>query len=298
MVDHTKPNWDDLRYFLHAVQAQTLAGAARNMGVEHSTVGRRLSALERALGAQLVIRGPDGLRLTPLGESVAPLVQQVERAVQAVHDQAMQQKTRVRLAMPTGFTKLFTERLERLRIDYPNLSLELLSEARPVDLQKGEADLAIRGNAAIDEDLIARKLGPAGWSLYAAPAYLARRDAAVDLNDLSGHDFIGYDPSLAEMPPARWITQHAGGAAIVLSCREMTDMLAAAQSGTGLAVLPCFMADSEPGLVRLTPQVLASRELALVYRREAKQAEPVRAVIRFVMQVMQDNAHQIAGKLR
>jgi DNA-binding transcriptional LysR family regulator len=134
-------NWDDLRYFLRAAQSKTLAGAARAMGVDHSTIGRRLTALERALGAPLVIRGPDGLQLTPLGETVAPLVEQVERAVLAVHHQVTQQKVRVRVAMPTGFTKLFTARLAQLRAEHPALSLELLSDARLVDLKKGEADL-------------------------------------------------------------------------------------------------------------------------------------------------------------
>src|SRR5260370_430900 len=66
-------NWDDLRYLLRAIEAKTLAGAARKMRVEHTTIGRRISALERSLGAPLVFRGPDGLKLTPLGEQIAPL---------------------------------------------------------------------------------------------------------------------------------------------------------------------------------------------------------------------------------
>jgi DNA-binding transcriptional LysR family regulator len=73
-------NWNDLRFFLRAAQAGTLAGAARAMRVDHSTIGRRLSALERSLGAPLVIRSSDGLHLTPLGENLVPLVEQVERA--------------------------------------------------------------------------------------------------------------------------------------------------------------------------------------------------------------------------
>lgn len=74
-------NWNDLRFFLRAAQAGTLAGAARAMEVDHSTIGRRLSALERSLGVPLVIRAADGLHLTPLGENLVPLVEQVERAV-------------------------------------------------------------------------------------------------------------------------------------------------------------------------------------------------------------------------
>jgi len=79
-------DWDDLRYFLRAASAATLAGAARRMGVEHTTIGRRLASLERGLGAALVLRSPEGLKLTPLGEKVLPLVENVERAVQQVEE--------------------------------------------------------------------------------------------------------------------------------------------------------------------------------------------------------------------
>jgi DNA-binding transcriptional LysR family regulator len=80
-------------------------------------------------------------------------------------------------------------------------------------------------------------------------------------SDLSGHDLIGYHQSLAQMPPARWRKSAAGPASVVHRSREMTDMVAAASSGLGLAVLPCVLADVEPGLVRLTPEVHASRTL-------------------------------------
>lgn len=291
-------NWDDLRYFLRAVQSKTLSGAARVMGVDHTTIGRRLTALERALGAPLVIRGADGLRLTPLGASVAPLVEQVERAVLAVHDQATQQKVRVRVAMPTGFTKLFTPGLAELRARYPALILELMSESRLVDLKAGEADLAIRSGPIADEELIARKLCNAGSSVYASPAYLARHPALTDVDDLRGHDVIGYDLRLGAMPAAKWIEERARNATIVLRSREVTEMLAAALTGVGIAVLPCFLGDEEAGLQRLTPDVVASREFSLVYRPELRLVESVGAVIQFIMDVMSENRDRIAGTLR
>jgi DNA-binding transcriptional LysR family regulator len=281
-------DWNDLRYFLRAAQAGTLAGAARAMGVDHSTIGR-------AVGAPLVIRAPDGLHLTPLGASLVPLVEDVDRAVSAVLGRASQTQARVRLAMPTGFTGLFSANLERLRKTQPQLTLELLTGARPVDLKRGEADLAIRSGPITDQELIARPLGESGWSLYAAPSYLARHSAPQNLDDLSGHDVIGFDPTLAEVPAAQWIEQRARGATVVLRSREMADMQAAALSGAGLALLPCLGADAEAGLVRLTPQVLATRRLSLVYPREARLAQPVQAVIHFVLDVMRENAARIVG---
>ena len=288
-------DWNDLRYFLRAAQSGTLAGAARAMGVDHSTVGRRLSALERALGAPVVLRAPDGLHLTPLGESLMPLAEDVERGVLTLYGRATQRMARVRLATPTGFTKLLSENLGRLRAAYPQLTLEFLTGAVVVDLKKGGADLAVRSGPVSDQNLIKRSLGESGWSLYASHAYLARHAAPGDPDDLSGHEIIGYDLALSEVPAAKWIEQRLPNATLALRSREMTDMLAAALSGAGLAVLPCLIADEESGLVRITPRVLATRELSLVYPREARQAPPVQAVIRFVMDVMRDNAIRVSG---
>jgi len=252
-------DWNDLRYFLRAAQAGTLAGAARTMGVDHSTIGRRLASLERAFGAALVIRAPDGLHLTPLGESLVPLVENIERAVSTAYGHASQRQARVRVAMPTGFTRLFSANLGPLRSTHPQLILEFLTGAAPVDLKRGQADLAIRSGPVADQELIARPLGKSGWSLYAAPAYLARRGTPSDLDDLSGHDLIGFDPAFLAVPAAQWIEQRAHGATVILRSREMSDMQAAALSGAGLALLPCLAADSEANLVRLTPRVLATR---------------------------------------
>src|SRR5262245_42440643 len=167
-MDAEGVNWNDLRYLLGAVRAGTLAGASRAMGVEHTTIGRRLTSLERSLGAPLVLRGPEGLRLTPLGEAVVPLVEEVERAVAAVADLVAERRSRVRLAVPSGFTALFTTRIGQLQKDYPKLSLELVSGARRADLKKGEADLAVRVGPVVDKELVTRNLGEVGYALYAS----------------------------------------------------------------------------------------------------------------------------------
>lgn len=294
MAAERELDWDDLRYFLRAAQAGTLAGAARAMGVEHSTIARRLSALERTLGAPLVVRAPDGLHLTPLGESLLPLAEGVERSVLALHGRASQRAARVRLAMPTGFTALFSGELARLRDAHPQLTLELLTGSRPVDLLRGEADLAIR-SGPVGAALIARPLGESGFSLYAAPSYLSRHETPADLDDLSGHDVIGFDPALADTPPASWLAARTQQATTVLRGRELADMQAAALAGAGLALLPCLSADAEPGLQRLTPQVLVRRALWLVYPRESRVSQPVQAVIHFVLDVMRAHAARIEG---
>jgi DNA-binding transcriptional LysR family regulator len=288
-------NWDDLRYFLRAVQTKTLAGAARSMGVEHTTIGRRLTALERALGAPLVLRGPDGLTLTPLGERIAPLVQEVERAVSAARAAVKAERSRVRLSVPQALTTIFTQALPQLRRDHPEVSLELIGNNRAPDLKRGEVDVAVLVRAVLDEDLVRRSLGEVGWSLYAADSYLARRPAPVDPHDLSGHEIVALNTDSPVAPAAKWLSEHAANATVVSRSNASGALVDAAVAGAGLALLPCFLADAEPALRRLTSDVLTKHSISLVYRREVRIAEPVRLVIRFVIDVMRKNAERIKG---
>ena len=198
--------------------------------------------------------------------------------------------------MPSGFSALFTPGLARLREAHPKLALELISGARLVDLRKGEADLALRSGPVDDGDLVVRRLGDSGWSLYASPRYMQGRSDLAEDCDLTGHDLIGYDESLLEMPAAKWLEQRASTGRVVLRSREMTEMLTAARSGVGIALLPCILGDQESGLLRLTARVLATRNVSLVYYREAKLSAAVRAVMQHVISVVQDNASRIAGE--
>ncbi|MEO8020191.1 MAG: LysR family transcriptional regulator [Pseudomonadota bacterium] len=291
-------NWDDLRFFLRAAQTKTLAGAARSMGVEHTTIGRRLSALEHALGAPLVLRGPDGLRLTPLGERIAALVQEVERAVSAVRAAAKSEQSRVRLSVPQALTGLFTQGLAQLRLDHAGISLEIIGANRAPDLKRGEVDLAVLVKPVTDADLVRRSLGEVGWSLYATSAYLARRPAPVDPNDLSGHEIIALASDSTAAPAAKWLAEHAANATVVSRSNASAALVAAAVSGAGLALLPCFLAEAEPSLIRLSPAVLTKHPVSLAYRREVRLAEPVRVVIRFVVDLMRKHAEQLKGAAR
>lgn len=288
-------HWDDLRYFLRASQAKSLAGAARTLCVEHTTVGRRLSALEQALGAPLVLRGPDGLQLTALGEKVRPVAEQVDQLLADIKDLVTADRPAIRLAVPSGFTPIFAAALGEARKSPLGFSLAIVSGARPVDLRRGEADLAIRSAPMTDERLVAGKICDAGFSLYASPAYLARRPAPHEPHHLAGHEVIGFDASLAGSRPAKWLAEHAVGAHIVLRGREMTDVRSAALSGISLAVLPCLLGDEEPGLERLTPQVLTNQSLFLAYLREARRSGPLRAASRFVREIVQRHRTRLSG---
>ena len=289
-------DWDDLRTLRVALQAGSLAAAARALQVEHTTVGRRLTSLERALGTALVVRGADGLRPTPIAVAIAPLLDDLARTTAGVVEMVRARRSHVRLATPSGFAAYFTDAIVRLRAEHPDVSLELVSGARAVDLQRGEADLALRVGPVEDAALVARRVGDAGWALYASPRYRARAPRPLDGVDLRGHDVIGFDAAMAESPPARWLAAHGEGATIVLRSREMVDMRDAAVNGVGVAVLPCGLGDVEPALERLSPEPVATRPISLVYRKDARLSDAVRVVVRLVVDVMATNAPKLSGR--
>lgn len=208
MITSGEPDWNDLRYFLAAARAGTLSGAARALGVRHTTISRRLTALENALGVSLVVRGPHGIEITPLGRTLLPLGDDVERAMQAMLSLVRSGSSRVRLALPTGFSPFFAERMAAFHKACPDISLELMSGSRPVDLQHGEAELAIRMGAVADDTLIVRKLCDSGWSIYASRSYLDRHRTPVDPRRLAGHEIIGFS-----WQPCRCPWRQVGGGA-------------------------------------------------------------------------------------
>lgn len=278
-------NWDDLRFFLAAHRAGSFAGAARELGVEHTTVSRRLAALETALAVRLFTRSTEGLHLTAAGRDLLPSAEQVERltataALRAAGEAETVEGT-VRVATSEGLTTFFARRLGPLRERYPKLLVDLLTNNRVVDLARGEADFAIRAAADAQPDLLRRKLCVAGWSFYASPAYIARRgDASAGLR---GHDIVGFDDALARTPGAEWLATQGADARFVMRGNSLISVVNAAVSGMGLALLPCHLgADTAPALVRATPEVVAARTVWLVVHPDLARVPRVRAVMEFV----------------
>jgi DNA-binding transcriptional LysR family regulator len=156
-------------------------------------------------------------------------------------------------------------------------------------------DLAIRLLPVVDESLIVRQLPDMAWSLYASTAYLKRHAAPHDVDDLSGHELIAYGSDVAAQPAARWIEARARNARVVLRANEIDTAVTAAIDGAGMTILPCFFADAEPRLRRLTPAVLATRSMSLVYRSDARHSKPIKIAVKFVVDAMRANAARLAG---
>jgi DNA-binding transcriptional LysR family regulator len=286
------PDWNDLRPFLALVRAGSLAGAARALGTRHSTISRRIDALERALGARLVQRTPTGAVLTEAGLKLVPLAQTAERAMDAFAAAAQGVAKVWRLSLPTGLAPLVGPDLAALRAQRPDLAVDLHSSSEPVDLVGGGGDIALRIGPVDTAALVMRKVGEAGWSLYASPGYLAAHPFD---GGLAGHDLVGLHADLAGTPADLWLAAHGAEGRVVLRLAQMTDLVATVHTGLGLGLLPCILADAAEGLVRLTPAVLVRQPVLLVFRRDVADDPRGREVIRCLTAALRRAATALRG---
>jgi DNA-binding transcriptional LysR family regulator len=291
---HALPNWDDFRHFLAVARAGTLAGAARDLKVEHTTVGRRLAALERALGTRLFTRSPDGFALTRAGQDILPLADEMLEKVDGILRRVSGEDERVtgtvRVTTSESLSGYLVRHFAEFRLRHPELMVEVLSGNRAFDLMRGEADLAVRVRLDSEPDLIARKIAVAAWALYASPTYLERKGAPKGPGDLAGADVIGFDASLASVPGAVWIAEHGKAARFVMRANSIVAAMNATLVGMGIGALPCFAADGEPGLKKLGPGTIGERDVFVVVHPDLARVARVRVVMDFVVEVFRRDA--------
>jgi DNA-binding transcriptional LysR family regulator len=293
-------DWDDLRYFLAAYRRGSLSAAARELGCEYTTVGRRIAALEAALGTTLFTRAPEGLKATPAAAELVPLAEQIEHATVAIAARAAGQDERVegvvRVTCVEGFSLYVVDRFVELRARYPKLVIEVVTDVRPLDISRGEADIGLRMSPTTQRDLVTRALCAMPWRMFASAAYIARCGKPSPIGDLRGHEIVGYDAPVAHVPGARWLDEHAEGARIVFRGNGLRAIADAAAAGLGLTVLPHFLATRSPGLELLAPDVLGTRTLSIVVHPDLVRVARVRAVIDFLTDaVRRDHAQGAFG---
>jgi DNA-binding transcriptional LysR family regulator len=262
-------DWNDLKYLLAVARHQSTAAAGRALGVNQSTVQRRLVELERSLGQPLVQRHPSGYRLTSFGEQLLPLAQQVEQAAVALtqHVENFQRDVtgvvRVTCPEPLVYRISNSTLLERFRTRYPALHVEFVTSDKYLDFAKGEVDIALRSGDTDDNALVGRKVGDSLWAVYASPKYIARRGQPDSVDDLERHDWVGFDDTMAQHRAATWLAQVAPAAHLVARNNSVLGLVYSAKAGMGLAALPTALGDAEPDLVRVLGPI---PELARIWR--------------------------------
>lgn len=283
-------DWNDLRAFLAIARNGSAMGAAKALGVNQTTVVRRLEALEQALGMKLVDRDQGGSRVTEVGRSVLADAEQVEAAAEklarsvALHHRGVTGSVRVTCSEMVA-NLLVAPALVEFRKAYPDITVELVITDAMLDLKTGEADVAIRGGFALaDSDLIARKVSDDDFGLYCSVSYAQAHGLPASLDALKDHALIVGEGVMIHMPGMDWMMRHASGAEVACRSSTMTNLIASIQAGLGIGPAPCLVADADPGLVQVHGAIEEARAATWVLtRRELKDTPRVRAFIDFII---------------
>ena len=284
-------DWDDLKPFLAVARHGSTTAAARALGVDQSTVQRRLAELEKRIGQPLVRRNPSGYRLTAYGEDLLPFAQGVEQQVarleQEIRHSAREVNGLLRLTCPEPLVARITRSplLDHLRARHPGLRVEFVTTDHYLDLAQGEADVALRSGDTVDNKLVGRKVGESLWAVYAGREYVRKHCAPASVQAAAGHDWIALDSSMPNHRATQWLRQVAPDARIVVSSSSVLGMVHSAKANVGLAALPTALGNAEPDLVCLFGPV---PELTRIWRilttRQLRRTPRVASFFEFMAQ--------------
>lgn len=265
-------DWRDLQYFLAVARGGSLSVAARAMGVDHATVGRRIRSLEASTGATLFERHLRGYALTRQGEQLLATVEAMEHEAQRVTGRTEGGFSgTVRISALEGFGNFFlASRMGMLLAANPELTVEMVTIQQIVSLSRRQADLAVTLTPPTSERYLAEELTDYRLFVYGSPGYLAAHSPIRTPDDLTGHSFAGYVEELLFSPALDYLGELGiPRRAVRVQNSSIQAQKAAVASGLCLGVLPAFVAESEPGLVRILPQEMSlSRTYWLVTRRD------------------------------
>ncbi|WDZ97013.1 LysR family transcriptional regulator [Herbaspirillum sp. WKF16] len=276
-------DWDNARIFLALHRAGTLRGAAETLEIDQATVGRRLAALEKSLGARLFLRTPSGYVPTPAGELAASAAghmeqgaEQLQRQMQGI-DERLCGVVRV-AATDTSARHFLVPALQRLRESHPGIRVVLSTSTLITNLTKREADIAVRTLRPDSPDLIARHLNRFHTGIYASKAYVKKRGLPEPGTALKGHDVVVYQRAAAPQMADQLCGESVANANVAMELSSGLVMIDCVQAGMGLGELPTHVGDKAPGLVRIWPERSAPYDMWLVLHSDLNRTARVRAV--------------------
>lgn len=278
-------NWDDARVFLAVCRESTLRGAARVLGVDQATVGRRINALEKSLNATLFLRTREGYALTAVGEAALLSVANMERSALDLQRQVQGLDDRL-----TGTVRVTTTdslaidflipAIARLHDKHPDVRVQLDASTQILSLAKREADIAVRNTRPDNPDLIARRIARWPVGLFASHGYIDRHGAPEPGSLFEGHDLVAYQPYLQGQKDLTLVSEPLGRGRIVATLSSSLLVRRSIAAGIGIGEIPVHTGEMD-GLVRLWPQ--RTRPLPydvwLVTHADLRHTARVRAVI-------------------
>jgi DNA-binding transcriptional LysR family regulator len=289
-------DWNDLKLVLAVARAGSLTGGAKALGINHSTAFRRLNALEAKIGVRLFERLQGGhYQPTDAGTQAMLVAERMETETTrlgreiAGSDHRLTGRLRITSSETLAY-RLLTAELAHFRTAHPGIEVELAIDNRILSLSRREADIALRVTRPKEPDLYGRKLADAAWTLYGATELLKalklpRRGGGADLKALAAEPrFIGWHSDVDGIQAGTWLEAELPASAIVYRSNSLINQLSAVRAGIGLAVLPCYLGDLEPGIARALakPIPALTRELWIVTHKDLKDTARVRAFLDLV----------------
>jgi len=251
-------NWDDARVFLAVCRESTLRGAARVLGVDQATVGRRVTALEKSLSATLFLRTSEGYALTAVGEAALQAVEkmevsalELERQIQGLDDR-LTGTVRVSTTDSLAIDFLIPA-IARLHGKHPDVRVQLDASTQMISLAKREADIAVRNARPDNPDLIARRIARWPVGLFASQGYVDAHGVPEPGSAFEGHDLVVYQPYLASNKEMTLVSEPLARGRIVSSLGSGLLVRRSIAAGIGIGEIPVYMGERD-GLVRLWPE--------------------------------------------
>jgi DNA-binding transcriptional LysR family regulator len=280
-------DWNDFRYLLAVADAGSLSGGARALGVNHTTVLRRIAAFESELGLRLFERLPSGYVLTPGGEALSTAARQMAETVSGVERRVLGQDLRlsgaVRVASTDTLALAVLPRIfARFRAEHPDVQIEVNTSNLAADLSKRDADVAIRATARPPESLVGRKLARIAYALYASAEYLEGSPAR---KALAKHMWVAPDDSMASTTVGRFMAREVPDGLVSFRANSLATLARAAAAGLGVAALPCYLGDSTADLHRVRgPLPDYTLDLWVLTHADLRNTARVRALVDSVSQ--------------
>ena len=276
-------NWDDVRLFLEIARAGTLTSAARQLRLSQPTAGRRLRALEEAVGSALFQRTASGFLLTDEGEAMLLHAEHMFEEANVLERKlaggARGLEGGLRISASDWVSsRILATPLGSLTAEHPGLMIELVADSRMLDLQRRETDIAFRFSRFSGADIIQRRLVTISYGLYASRGYLELRGDPTGSEIGTGHQLITMDSALERQPDVGWLRARWSEAAFAFRSNSREAQAAACVAGGGIAVLPRVIGEGQ-GLIELGGDAPPSRELWLGYHEDLRRLRRLRVLI-------------------
>jgi len=290
-------NWSDLNLVLAICRTGTLSGAARSLGINYTTVFRRINAIEKTLEVRLFDRQPTGYAMTEAGELIKRSAERIDEEVMSLSRELLGKDLRlqgsIRITAPEGVAlRLLAPHLASFCQLHPDITMDLIATSSPLRLSQREADLAVRVTNKPPDTYIGREVCKCRFGIYASADYLEKNPGL----SLDEHLWVMSEDSFEFSPFPTWRQKFHPKSRVVFSSNNTIAVIDAAKRGLGMTPLPCFLGDSEPELVRTTdtPDELTLSLWVLIHP-DLKNTARIKSLMSHLLSALENEKPRIEG---